>query len=513
MTDEMQQRVRANDWSTVVLPPADEPRCSVSVVIPAYDAERTLPYTLAALAAQSYPSRLLEVVVVDDGPADRPLALPELRPENTRVVQVTDGWGRANACHQGALAAGGDVLHWLDADMIPTRDEVARQVRWHEALDHAVVLGHKLFVDAEDLPPVEGVHAAVRDDRVAELFEGRWVGEHDWVEAIWRRSNDLTRAGFRAFHVHVGATASVRRELYLAAGGMATELKLGEDIELGYRLTGKGAVFVAEREATSWHLGRSTLMQHEQEVQRYNAPFNAARIPDFRKFREDQGRSYAVPYLEVVVGAQDQRYEDVKHTVDGVLAAVPHDVVCRLVGPWSGLGDQRRHPLQDADLELRLIREEYAADPRVSLVEEVAATAFPGQFRLHLPVGWRPERGTLDGLLKDMQKRSLGLRLVLFPDGRVGRLERTAAFERALRLRAADEDLDDVVDAVSGSWWSEAEEDGFRHRERPAPARRRRPDPAGVEQPATAEDAAPPAGRPAVSGRWIGVLRRRPGRT
>ena len=512
MTGGVTQRVRGNDWSTLVLPESSEDarRLPVSVVIPAYDAGRTLPYTLAALAAQTYPGHLLEVVVVLDGAeGNRPVTLPELRPENTRTVTVTEGWGRANACHQGALAADGVVLHWLDADMVPTRDEVALQLRWHEALDHAVVLGHKLFVDAQDLPSVKEVHAAVHDDRVAELFDGRWVDEHSWVEAIWHRTRDLTTAGFRAFHVHVGATASVRRDLYLEAGGMATELKLGEDIELGYRLTGKGAVFVAERGATSWHLGRSTLMQHEQQVQRYNAPFNAARIPDFRKFREDRGRSYAVPYLEVVVQAEHQQYEAVKHTIDGVLAAVPHDLTCRLVGPWRSLTDERRRPLEDELLDLRLIHEEYSADPRVHLVEQVGPTAFPAQFRMHLPAGWSPGRTTLATLLQDMQKRSLGLRLVLFPDGHVARLERTAAFERALRVREPDEDLDDVVDAVSGSWWSEADGDGFRHHDRPPPStgRRQRPTAAPRDQRGDLAGSDVPQGRSAR--RWAAALRRR----
>ena len=40
---------------------------------------------------------------------------------------------------------------------------------------------------------------AVRDDRLDALFAGRWTSDHEWVEKIWRRSDDLTRSGFRAF--------------------------------------------------------------------------------------------------------------------------------------------------------------------------------------------------------------------------------------------------------------------------------------------------------------------------
>ena len=142
MTERPMSRVRANDWRVLEPPPVSgwTPQKSVSVVIPAYRAERTLPYTLAALSVQSYPAHLLEVVVVDDGDGE-PLQLPATRPENTRVVRTASSWGRANACHTGAAVSDGDVIHWLDADMVTRRDQVETQLRWHHLLDHAVVLG------------------------------------------------------------------------------------------------------------------------------------------------------------------------------------------------------------------------------------------------------------------------------------------------------------------------------------------------------------------------------------
>lgn len=478
MSPRPQPRVKQNDWSVLEAPAPGgwTPDLSVSIVIPAFRADNTLAYTLAALEAQSYPSHLLEVVVVDDG-NDPPLRLPECRPDNTRVVRTTTSWGRAHACHEGAAASDGDVIHWLDADMVPCRREVEMQMRWHHIVDYAVVLGQKTFIDAEDLPPVAEMHWAVAADELDALFSGRWSEEHTWVEKIWRRSGELTRVGFRAFHVHVGATASVRRGLYTLAGGMDPDLKLGEDIELGYRLAMRGGVFVPDRDAYSWHLGRSTLMCQEQEVQRYNAPFIAERVPDFRKFRQDRGRMYLVPYLEIVVDSGGHSFEEVKYTLDGVLQAVPGDVRCLLLGAWSELDDTRRSPLRDPLLDLRLLCEEYASEARVEFVEEIPETAFPAQYRLHLPAGWRPGETTMDDLARDMQKRALGLRSAILPDGRVVRLERTAAFERAARVMGRGEDIDDVVDQVAGTWWSDGVEDGFSHSEHaPSPARRPRPD-------------------------------------
>lgn len=507
-------RIRANAWR-VLEPPTPgswQPSLSVTVVIPAYDAARTLPYTLAALAAQTYPEELLDVVVVHDGGDD--IALPTRRPARCRVVSTRRSWGRAAACATGADAATGDVIHWLDADMVPSSDEVERQLRWHHVIDHAVVVGHKTFVEADDLPPVDVVAQAVAEGRLPEVFADRWTGEHEWVERIWRRTGDLDRAGFRAFHVHVGSTASVRKDLYDVAGGMDPDLKLGEDIELGYRLTAKGAVFIADREASAWHLGHSMLMRHQAQVQRYNAPFIAERVPDFRKFRRSRGRMYRVPLVEVTVDARGATYEQVRDSVDGTLAGVPGDVACTVLGPWSQLQDERRHPLRDGLLDLRLVREEYLHDARVRLTEELAPSAFPAMYRLHLPTGWAPGEQTVEETLRDMQRRALGVRSALLPDGRVARFERTAAVERAFRLVTDGEDFDDVLDQISGTWWSDGLEDGFHHAElAPAPSPGDRDEgPLGTagSQPDTDGRPMPEARRlrVAVARRGLGRLRR-----
>jgi len=460
----LQPRVRGNDWSVLDAPEpgAYAPRRSVSVVIPAFDAHRTLPFTLAALAAQSYPAHLLEVVVVDDGDGT-PLELPDLRPQNTRIVRPEADWGAANARDVGARASDGEILHWLDADMVPARDHVAHQMKWHHVNDHVVVLGHKVFVDTDGLPSTETVYEAVRDDRLDDLLPDDAFQEHEWVEEIWDRTHELRHAGFRAFHVHVGATGSVPRALYHEAGGMDTSLKFGEDVELGYRLAMRGAVFVGERAATAWHLGRTNLMERGQAVQRYYTPYVAQRVPDLRKFRRGVGRTYQVPYIEVVVEAEGHTWDEVKFTLDGVLEARPADLVCLVVGRWGELDAKRRHPLQDAQLEARLIQEEYTHDARVTLVEKLPSSAFPAQFRLHVPAGWRPGPTTLETLTREMQRRSQGLRQLLLPQGEVVRLERTAAFERASRTRREGEDLDDAVDAVSATHWSSGEEAGFVH--------------------------------------------------
>src|SRR5215204_2464461 len=200
-----QPRVRRNEWGSLLVPPLGswQPHLNVSIVMPAYGAHRTLPFVLAGLAAQTYPSHLVEVIVVDDGAhsGQPPLELPDVRPDNAR--------------HLGATLADGDVIHWLDADMLPAREHVEAQLRWHHEIDYAVVLGNKWFVDPA---PLDGVTPAeVRDavaaDRMAEYFPADVLEPHDWVERYYARYDDLRTIGPRACRIHVGATASLARDL------------------------------------------------------------------------------------------------------------------------------------------------------------------------------------------------------------------------------------------------------------------------------------------------------------
>jgi glycosyltransferase involved in cell wall biosynthesis len=90
-------------------------RPRISVVIPAYNAERTLSRVLDALQAQAPPPD--EVLVVDDDSTDRTAAVA--REHGARVVR-TPGHGFAGgARNRGWEASSGDVVVFLDADAIP----------------------------------------------------------------------------------------------------------------------------------------------------------------------------------------------------------------------------------------------------------------------------------------------------------------------------------------------------------------------------------------------------------
>ena len=88
---------------------------SVSVVIPAFNAERTLGAVLEALAAD--PERPDEVIVVDDRSTDRTAEIALAH--GARVVEGTSVGYAGGARNRGWDAAAGDVVVFLDADAVP----------------------------------------------------------------------------------------------------------------------------------------------------------------------------------------------------------------------------------------------------------------------------------------------------------------------------------------------------------------------------------------------------------
>jgi GT2 family glycosyltransferase len=439
-------RVARNDWSTVAVPEPGQwrPTRSVSVVIPAYDCQRSLDLTLAALSRQTYPAALLEVVVVDDG--SRPaLVLPPVRPENCRVVVAGEGgWGRAHALNTGARASDGEVLHWLDADMVVYPEHVEAQARWHHALPYAVTLGSKLFLDPPTWPTPDEVASIERMDA---LFDGGQP--HDYIEEIYRRTDQLRDGDHLTFMVHVGATAALSRDLYQAAGGLDSALRLGEDTEFGYRLAQAGALFVPEPGARAWHLGRTHMSREPDRLRRYNRPFLADRMPHPRWLRRVGGSAWSVPLVVVAVDARGQALERVRACVDAILANDERDLRVDLVGDWESIPDGRVDVLADPALEARLVAATYRSDPRVRLVDRAPETAFPSPYLLTVPVTCGLARTAVRGLVDAADGARAGLARVPLPDGdRAVELWRTAALGRARWVREDGESIVDTVTAM-----------------------------------------------------------------
>lgn len=184
--------------------PGDE--AMISVIIPVFNGEKTLHDCLAAVLASDY--RRVEVIVVDDHSTDDSPVIARAFP--CQVVRLERNAGAAAARNRGARAARGEVLFFLDADIViqrATLTEIAATFRRRPEIS-------ALFCSYQK---------GTRPANFVSVYKNLL---HHYTHQI----ADAEAATF------CGGFGAIKREVFAAAGGFDERHRSLEDIELGYRL-------------------------------------------------------------------------------------------------------------------------------------------------------------------------------------------------------------------------------------------------------------------------------------
>jgi glycosyltransferase involved in cell wall biosynthesis len=96
----------------------------VSILIAAYNAEKTIAYTLRSAIAQTWPR--IEIIVIDDGSKDKTVEIIQ-KFKNITVVS-TENRGLSAALNIALERYRGDYLQYLDADDLLSPDKIERQL-------------------------------------------------------------------------------------------------------------------------------------------------------------------------------------------------------------------------------------------------------------------------------------------------------------------------------------------------------------------------------------------------
>ena len=153
----------------------------VSHIVSVYNRHDLLPDTVAGLLAQTGPLRR-EFIFVDDNSPDTSVAvLKELAAgrDDIRILENRDNRGPSVRLNQGARAARGRVLHFLDHDDIVPANAVRimREALVTHTADLAYGRWEKTGVPARDLigrTVPEPVSAAISDDPLRTILKGRY---------------------------------------------------------------------------------------------------------------------------------------------------------------------------------------------------------------------------------------------------------------------------------------------------------------------------------------------------
>jgi cellulose synthase/poly-beta-1,6-N-acetylglucosamine synthase-like glycosyltransferase/peptidoglycan/xylan/chitin deacetylase (PgdA/CDA1 family) len=225
------RRRRAPTWTWG--PPVTDP---VTIVVPAYNEEKTIGAAVRSLALSAHPG--VEVLVVDDASTDRTAETVEaLGLGNVRVVRVPPG-GKATALNTGTALARNDIIVMVDADTVVDTDSVHRLVQ--------------PFAD----PTVGAVAGNVK------------VGNRRGLLGIWQHIEyvigfNLDRRLYDTLGcipTIPGALGAFRREAVTGAGGLATDT-LAEDTDLTIAIQRAGWRVVFQETAVAYTEAPATLPQ------------------------------------------------------------------------------------------------------------------------------------------------------------------------------------------------------------------------------------------------------------
>jgi len=199
----------------------------VSIITPVYNSGRYLRECLGSILNSSY--RKFEVIVVDDGSTDDSPEIAESFGIN--VIRLCGRGGPAAARNRGAKEARGDLLLFVDADVVLKKDSVSRIVD-----------------DFLDRPRVAAVFGSYDDEPAAADFFSQYKNLlHHFVHQHGRSEAATFWAGCGA----------IRKEVFLELDGFDQERYKApsiEDIELGYRMVQKELPIFLDRKLQVKHL-------------------------------------------------------------------------------------------------------------------------------------------------------------------------------------------------------------------------------------------------------------------
>jgi glycosyltransferase involved in cell wall biosynthesis len=253
----------------------------VSILIPAYNAERWISETIQSALGQTWPNK--EIIVVDDGSTDQTLHVARGFASKSVLVVTQLQKGASSARNHAFSLSQGDYIQWLDADDVLAPSKVSLQMK---AIEHA----------PSPRTLLSGAWGAFffRIEKAKFSPSPLWC---DLTPTEW-----LIRKMTHGAHMQT-ANWLVSRELTEAAGPWDTRLLGDDDGEYFCRvlLQAAGIVFVTGAKSYYRSVGESQLSEIGRSNAKLEAQFlsNELHIKYLRSLEDSKrSRGAAVRYLQ-----------------------------------------------------------------------------------------------------------------------------------------------------------------------------------------------------------------------
>jgi GT2 family glycosyltransferase len=215
-----------------------------SIVIPVFNRVELTEQCLVKLAAVTTDATF-EVIVVDNGSTDGTADFLAKLGGDVQIIRNAENRGFAVACNQGARAARGRHVVFLNNDTIPLAGWLRPLLQELDADPTVAVVGSKLLYPDDTIQ-----HAGVVFSREIPLPYHRLAHLPGTVPAVNRR---------RELQCVTGACMAVRRSVFDALGGFDEGYRNGfEDVDFCLRVGARGGRVIYQPASTLYHLESQT---------------------------------------------------------------------------------------------------------------------------------------------------------------------------------------------------------------------------------------------------------------
>lgn len=210
---------------------------TVSVIIPTYNGAHKIMNALYSLETQSQMPD--EVIVVVDGSTDGTVGLlrkTELKLPGFKIIEQKNG-GRAQVRNRGSFEAKGELLLFLDDDMVASKDWVKAHVLHHTLFQNTLVTGRE-----EEL----------NDRAIDDYHKFRFWQHNKWTKFDFGTSHHGPSQLLKNVYI-TASNFSVLRQLFFELGGFDERLNDAEDYDLAVRANLRGYSIYWNHEALAFN--------------------------------------------------------------------------------------------------------------------------------------------------------------------------------------------------------------------------------------------------------------------
>lgn len=203
---------------------------NLSVITATFNRQQKLQEIVKTLSRQTIPAEEYEVIVVDDGSPQKIVIPDDCRPKNFNLIRFEKNQERSIARSTGVQTATGDILVFVDDDLILQPDFLEHHLRAQKEWENLLGIGKII------LPPERLAEPGIRFRQELEMNE--IPAQRGLVE----KPNFATAANM-----------SIKRNLFLKLGGFNPKIKGIEDQEFALRHTAFGGKIAYLPEAIAIH--------------------------------------------------------------------------------------------------------------------------------------------------------------------------------------------------------------------------------------------------------------------